>query len=270
MNRSTIQIRLLRLRCVMPARSGFDCCKRRICMMSRSLARTDINMKATGVFVGQKALPGDRRNAFGVCRRCFVDRCCLGRFSAGGCRLTPSKKESPWPRRRTRKSQSRARKCRQPAAASLKRVLDFSPPSPRLDFTTNGSSRGNATSGRRLQCHIAGLTELCSRRSERRGSGRDETGNEGKAAVICLSNPHVHRARYIDPTRSRLLQNIVQQGGKALLLATHNPAIAEACDWIHEMKDSCITASDPRGTRSSIFQASQLDHCRAKPRLKSR
>jgi lipoprotein-releasing system ATP-binding protein len=49
-----------------------------------------------------------------------------------------------------------------------------------------------------------------------------------------------------------LLQNLVQQGGKALLLATHNPVIAEACDWIHEMKDGRIVASHPRGTRSSI------------------
>jgi lipoprotein-releasing system ATP-binding protein len=47
-----------------------------------------------------------------------------------------------------------------------------------------------------------------------------------------------------------LLQNLVQQGGKALLLATHNPVIAEACDWIHEMKDGRISTSQPRGTRS--------------------
>ena len=49
-----------------------------------------------------------------------------------------------------------------------------------------------------------------------------------------------------------LLQNLVQERGKALLLATHNPVIAEACDWIHEMKDGRITASNPRGTRSPI------------------
>jgi lipoprotein-releasing system ATP-binding protein len=49
-----------------------------------------------------------------------------------------------------------------------------------------------------------------------------------------------------------LLQNLVHQRGKALLLATHNPAIAEACDWIHEMKDGSIIASHLRGTRSSI------------------
>ena len=48
-----------------------------------------------------------------------------------------------------------------------------------------------------------------------------------------------------------LLRNLVHEHGKALLLATHNPAIAEACDWIHEMKDGRITASHPHGTWSS-------------------
>lgn len=46
-----------------------------------------------------------------------------------------------------------------------------------------------------------------------------------------------------------LLQKIVQEKQKALLLVTHNPLIAEACDWIHEMKDGRIIASHPRGTR---------------------
>jgi lipoprotein-releasing system ATP-binding protein len=49
-----------------------------------------------------------------------------------------------------------------------------------------------------------------------------------------------------------LLQGIVKQGSKALLLATHNPVIAEACDWTHEMKDGLITVSHQRGMRSSI------------------
>ena len=43
-----------------------------------------------------------------------------------------------------------------------------------------------------------------------------------------------------------LLQSIVQQNQKALLLVTHNPAIAEACDWVHEMKDGRIVASHRR------------------------
>jgi len=51
-----------------------------------------------------------------------------------------------------------------------------------------------------------------------------------------------------------LLQNLVHQGDKALLLVSHNPTIAEACDWIHEMKDGYIIASHPRGTRSSILK----------------
>jgi lipoprotein-releasing system ATP-binding protein len=43
-----------------------------------------------------------------------------------------------------------------------------------------------------------------------------------------------------------LLQSIVRAGGKALLLATHNPVIAEACDWVHEMRDGLIIASHAR------------------------
>jgi lipoprotein-releasing system ATP-binding protein len=50
-----------------------------------------------------------------------------------------------------------------------------------------------------------------------------------------------------------LLQNLVHQGEKALLLVSHNPTIAEACDWIHEMKDGYIMASHPRGSRAPIF-----------------
>jgi lipoprotein-releasing system ATP-binding protein len=47
-----------------------------------------------------------------------------------------------------------------------------------------------------------------------------------------------------------LLQTLVHERGKALLLATHNPAIAEACDWVHEMKDGQITASHERSRRN--------------------
>jgi lipoprotein-releasing system ATP-binding protein len=50
-----------------------------------------------------------------------------------------------------------------------------------------------------------------------------------------------------------LLSNLVHEGGKALLLVTHNPAIAEACDWIHEMNHGQIVASHPRGSRSPRF-----------------
>ena len=49
-----------------------------------------------------------------------------------------------------------------------------------------------------------------------------------------------------------LLQSIVRAGGKALLLATHNPVIAEACDWVHQMKDGLVIASHRRAIPSSI------------------
>jgi lipoprotein-releasing system ATP-binding protein len=53
-----------------------------------------------------------------------------------------------------------------------------------------------------------------------------------------------------------LLQRIVIDGGKALLLVTHNPVIAELCDWIHEMRDGLIVGSHPRnGGQSRIATA---------------
>jgi lipoprotein-releasing system ATP-binding protein len=49
-----------------------------------------------------------------------------------------------------------------------------------------------------------------------------------------------------------LLANIVRQRDKALLLVTHNRFIADACDWVHEMKDGVIIASHPHGHRISV------------------
>jgi lipoprotein-releasing system ATP-binding protein len=50
-----------------------------------------------------------------------------------------------------------------------------------------------------------------------------------------------------------LLQRIVREKQKALLLVTHNPMIAEACDWVHEMKDGRIIASHPRALSAPVF-----------------
>jgi putative ABC transport system ATP-binding protein len=70
----------------------------------------------------------------------------------------------------------------------------------------------------------------------------------GKPAILLADEPTGN----LDTENSRkafeLLQRIVQENQKGLLLVTHNPAIAEACDWIHEMKDGRIIASHPRGT----------------------
>ncbi|MEI8314979.1 MAG: ABC transporter ATP-binding protein [Verrucomicrobiota bacterium] len=43
-----------------------------------------------------------------------------------------------------------------------------------------------------------------------------------------------------------LLKALVQREQKALLLVTHNPAIAVASDWVHDMKDGVITHSRAR------------------------
>ena len=49
-----------------------------------------------------------------------------------------------------------------------------------------------------------------------------------------------------------LLQRLVHEGDKALFLVTRNPAIAEACDCIHEMKDGYIIGSHARGERAPM------------------
>src|SRR6202022_4056494 len=49
-----------------------------------------------------------------------------------------------------------------------------------------------------------------------------------------------------------LLANLVRERQKALLLVTHNRFIADACDWVHEMKDGRIVSSYPRGQRISV------------------
>ena len=46
-----------------------------------------------------------------------------------------------------------------------------------------------------------------------------------------------------------LLRNIVRENQTALLLVTHNPLIADSCDWVHEMQDGCIVGT--RAQRSS-------------------
>ena len=43
-----------------------------------------------------------------------------------------------------------------------------------------------------------------------------------------------------------LLTDLVRRENKALLLVTHNPAIAEACDWTHTMRDGVIVEQHQR------------------------
>ncbi len=73
--------------------------------------------------------------------------------------------------------------------------------------------------------------------------------------IHALSSPMNLPGISIPRTRCafELLQKMVTRGEKALLLVTHNPSIAEASDWIHEMKDGRIVASHARGQRISVL-----------------
>src|SRR5881296_3896741 len=107
----------------------------------------------------------------------------------------------------------------------------------------------------------AGLLEAVGLGDKLRRPSRHLSGGEQQRVAIAralANNPRVILADEptgnLDTANSErafeLLQNLVHERGKALLLATHNPAIAEACDWIHEMKDGRIIDSQLRTTHS--------------------
>lgn len=79
--------------------------------------------------------------------------------------------------------------------------------------------------------------------------GLVETVN-GDPRVILADEPTGNLDRANSQRALELLQDIVKEGGKALLLVAHNLAIAELCDWnwIHEMQDGVIIGSHPRGS----------------------
>jgi lipoprotein-releasing system ATP-binding protein len=117
-------------------------------------------------------------------------------------------------------------------------------------------------SDNQMRERAAGLLEAVGLGDKLRRPSRHLSGGEQQRVAIAralANDPRVILADEptgnLDTANSErafdLLQNIVQEGGKALLLATHNPVIAEACDWIHEMKDGRITASHPRGRAGS-------------------
>ena len=115
-------------------------------------------------------------------------------------------------------------------------------------------------SDNKMRERAAGLLEAVGLGDKLRRPSRHLSGGEQQRVAIARALANDPRVILADePTGNldtanserafELLQNIVQEGGKALLLATHNPVIAEACDWIHEMKDGLINASHPRGAR---------------------
>src|SRR5215467_12610886 len=107
----------------------------------------------------------------------------------------------------------------------------------------------------------AGLLEAVGLGAKLRRPSRHLSGGEQQRVAIARALANDPRVSLADePTGNldtanserafELLQNLVHERGKALLLATHNPAIAEACDWIHEMRDGLIIDSQLRTARS--------------------
>jgi len=106
----------------------------------------------------------------------------------------------------------------------------------------------------RMRERAAGLLESVGLGDNLRRPSRHLSGGEQQRVAIAralANDPKIILADEptgnLDTSNSErafeLLQNLVHERGKALLLATHNPAIAEACDWVHEMRDGCIVAS---------------------------
>ena len=109
----------------------------------------------------------------------------------------------------------------------------------------------------------AGLLEAVDLGNKLRRPSRHLSGGEQQRVAIAralANDPQVILADEptgnLDTNNSQrafeLLANIVRQRDKALLLVTHNRFIADACDWVHEMKDGVIIANHPHGQRISV------------------
>ena len=109
----------------------------------------------------------------------------------------------------------------------------------------------------------AHLLELVDLGSKLRRPSRHLSGGEQQRVAIAralANDPKVILADEptgnLDTNNSQrafeLLAGIVREREKALLLVTHNRFIADACDWVHEMKDGRIIANHPHGQRISV------------------
>ena len=119
----------------------------------------------------------------------------------------------------------------------MRRVARLSESEMRVRATALLDAVGLAEKGSRLSRHLSGG-------EQQRVAIARALANDPR--VILADEPTGN----LDTKNSRrafeLLQKIVRDGRKALLLVTHNPEIAELCDWIHEMQDGVIVRSHRR------------------------
>jgi len=107
-----------------------------------------------------------------------------------------------------------------------------------------------------MQERAVSLLEAVGLGSKATRPSRHLSGGEQQRVAIARSlanNPNVILADEptgnLDTANSErvfsLLTKLVRENAKALLLVTHNPEIAERCDWVHEMRDGLIIESRP-------------------------
>ncbi len=105
---------------------------------------------------------------------------------------------------------------------------------------------------REMQERAAMLLEMVGLGDKTRRNSQHLSGGEQQRVAIARSlanDPQVLLADEptgnLDTANServfQLLTNLVRQQRKALLLVTHNLLVAEASDWIHEMRDGLLT-----------------------------
>ena len=120
-----------------------------------------------------------------------------------------------------------------------------------------GKSRGAAESdATRLLVHL-GLGQRLTHRPSQLSGGEQQRVAIARALandpqVILADEPTGNLDTNNSQRAFELLAEIVRERERALLLVTHNRFIADACDWVHEMKDGLIIASHPHGQRISV------------------
>ena len=129
----------------------------------------------------------------------------------------------------------RTGKCHDPDAAAR-------PPDGRNARTRRASARGSWPWEQLIAPEPASLRRRTTARRGRPRAG-EQSARHPRGRADGQSRHRQFRARF-----STCCSRLCGKKRKALLLVTHNPLIAEACDWIHEMQDGVIVGSHPRGS----------------------
>ena len=114
-------------------------------------------------------------------------------------------------------------------------------------------------SEREMLARAAELLDGVGLADKRTRASRHLSGGEQQRVAIAralANDPHVILAD--EPTGNldienshrafELLQKVVHERNKALLLVTHNPLIADLCDWLHTMEDGRIVQTTARAS----------------------